>query len=51
MNQKITGLLFLSICIVLAILLLTKMISSTTSGGIFAVALILLGVALKRFTN
>ena len=51
MKQKSAGLLFLAICIVLAILLLTKTISSTVSGSIFALALIILGGASKGFTN
>lgn len=51
MKRKTAGILFLAICVVLAILLLTKTISSTVSGSIFALALIVLGVASKRFTN
>ena len=51
MKRKSAGLLFLSICIVLAILLFTKTISSTVSGSIFALALIILGGASKGFTN
>ena len=51
MNKKSAGLLFLSICIVLAFLLLTKAISILLSGSIFALALIILGGASKGFTN
>jgi uncharacterized membrane protein len=51
MNRKSASLLFLVICIVLTILLLTKTISSTMSGSIFTLALIILGGASKRFTN
>jgi uncharacterized membrane protein len=51
MEQNTAGLLFLAICIVLAILLLTKTIGSTASGSIFALALIKLGVASKGFTK
>lgn len=51
MKRKTAGILFLAICVVLAILLLTKTISSTVSGSIFALALIVLGVASKGFTN
>ncbi|NHZ87110.1 MAG: hypothetical protein GWP19_14760 [Planctomycetia bacterium] len=51
MKKKPAGLLFLAICIVLAILLLTKTISILVSGSIFALALIILGIASKGFTN
>jgi len=51
MNKKSASLLFLSVCIVLAILLLTKSINSTVSGSIFALALIILGVASKGFAK
>lgn len=43
MNGKVAGFLFLGICIVLAILLITKIISPLISGSIFAIALVLLG--------
>jgi len=49
MNRKSAGLLFLAICIILAILLLTKTISSTVSGIIFAAALVLLGIVSNGF--
>ncbi|MBU0581421.1 MAG: hypothetical protein KKA19_09625 [Candidatus Margulisbacteria bacterium] len=51
MNRQTAVSLFLAICIVLAILLLTKMISSPISGSIFALALIIFGIASKGFTN
>jgi len=51
MKRKSAGFLFLAICIILAILLLTKTISSTVSGSIFALALIIFGVASKGFTK
>ena len=51
MKRKTAGILFLAICVVLAILLLTKTISSTVSGSIFALALIILGSVSKGFTN
>ena len=51
MKKNTAGLLFLAICIVLAILLLTKTISSIVSGSIFALALIILGSASKGFTK
>ena len=49
MNRKSAGFVFLGICIILAILLLTHTISSTTSGIIFAIALVLFGVLTKGF--
>ncbi len=51
MKKRPAGLLFLAICIILAILLLTKTISVLVSGSIFALALIILGVASKGFTD
>ncbi len=51
MKQKSAGLLFLAICIVLAILLFTKTISGTVSGSIFALALIIVGGASRGFTK
>lgn len=51
MTKNTAGLLFLAICIVLAILLFTKTISSTVSGSIFALALIILGGASRGFTK
>lgn len=51
MNRKYAGLSFLCVCIALAILLLTKTISSITSGIIFAIALVLFGVLSKGFKN
>jgi len=51
MKQKTAGFLFLAVCIVLAILLLTKTISSIVSGSIFALALIIFGLASKGFTK
>ena len=51
MKKNTAGLLFLAICIVLAILLLTKTIGIIVSGSIFALALIILGIASRGFTN
>ena len=49
MSRKSTGVSFLIVCIILAMLLLTHTISSTTSGIIFAIALVLFGVLTKGF--
>ncbi|MEW6194266.1 MAG: hypothetical protein AB1521_03800 [Bacteroidota bacterium] len=49
MNKKLAGLLFLAVCIILALLLITKTITSTVSGLIFAVSLILFGLLSKGF--
>ena len=43
MNGRTAGFLFLSTCIVLAVLLLTAVVTPIVSGGVFAVALVLLG--------
>ena len=51
MKKKSAGLLFLAICIILAILLLTKTISILVSGIIFALALVILGIASRGFTD
>lgn len=51
MNRKTAGFLFLAVCIILAILLLTKTIFSTVSGILFAVALVLFGVLSNGFQN
>lgn len=49
MTGKNAGLTSLIICILLAILLLTKTITSITSGIIFAVALAVLGIQSNGF--
>jgi hypothetical protein len=49
MNGKTAGLAFLGICIILAILLIIKAITSLTSGIIFAIALVVLGGMSKGF--
>jgi hypothetical protein len=49
MNRKIAVTSFLSICLILAVLLLTKIITSTISGIIFAIALALFGSLSKGF--
>jgi uncharacterized membrane protein len=43
MNGNIAAFLFLGVCVILAILLLTDAIGPLLSGSIFAVALVLLG--------
>jgi len=49
MSGKFAGLIFLVICIFLAILLLADIITSTVSGILFAIALVLLGLLSKGF--
>lgn len=44
MNSKLAAILFVGVCIILAVLLLTKVITSIVSGIIFAIALILFGI-------
>lgn len=51
MNKKTAGLLFLGICIVLAVLLLLKAIPPLVSGGVFALALLVLGGVSLGFTR
>ncbi len=49
MSGRVAGLLFLGICVVLAILLLIGTITPLLSGSIFAVALVLLGGLSRGF--
>jgi len=42
-NSKVAGFLFIAICVVLAVLLLTRTIGIITSGAVFAIVLALLG--------
>ncbi len=49
MTGKYAGLTFLVVCILLAILLLTKTITSTVNGIIFAIALVVLGILSNGF--
>jgi len=49
MNRKTAAFLFLGVCLILALLLLTKTISPIISGFIFAVVLILFGSVSKGF--
>ncbi len=43
MRGRTAGFLFLGICIILAVLLLTEIIKPVLSGALFAAALVLLG--------
>lgn len=43
MNKNIAAMVFLAVCIVLALLLLSGTISPLVSGAVFAVALVVLG--------
>lgn len=49
MKNRTAGLLFLGVCIILAILLLTKTITMIVSGAIFAVALVIFGSLSRGF--
>jgi uncharacterized membrane protein len=51
MNRKTAALSFFGVCLVLAILLVTKAISPNFSGGIFAIALGAFGILSRGFTN
>lgn len=44
MNGRTASFAFLSICVVLAVLLMAGRISATTTGWIFAAALVVLGL-------
>ncbi len=49
MHPRTAGFLFLAICIILAILLLTDSITPMTSGCVFAVALVIPGGLSRGF--
>jgi len=49
MPGKLAGLIFLAICIILAILLLTKVTTPILSGILFAIAIVTLGLASQGF--
>jgi len=49
MKNKTAGALFLGVCVVLAILLLTKVITIMVSGAVFAVALVVFGLLSRGF--
>ncbi len=49
MDRKVARLLFLGVCIILAVLLITKLISPIVSGCVFAVALVCFGLLSRGF--
>jgi len=49
MSGRLAGIIFVAICVVLAILLLTKVTTVIASGIIFAIALVLLGLLSRGF--
>jgi hypothetical protein len=51
MSRKSAGFTFLGVCILLAILLLTRAITPLVSGVVFAVALVALGFLSRGFTK
>lgn len=51
MNARTAVLLFLAVCIILVVLLLTGTISAVVSGALFAVALVIVGIASRGFTR
>ncbi len=51
MNKKTAGLGFLGVCVVLAVLLLTKTISPILSGTFFAIALVGFGILSRGFSK
>jgi len=51
MNKKTAAMTFLVVCLVLAMLIVFGAISPALTGGIFALALILLGIVSRGFTN
>jgi hypothetical protein len=51
MNKKTAVLIFLGVCVLLAVLLATGAFSPVLSGSIFAVALIAFGMLSRGFTK
>ena len=49
MGRRAAGSVFLVICLLLAVLLITRTITPLVSGSIFAVSLVILGIASKGF--
>jgi len=49
MGKRTAGILFLGICLLLAILLITRTITFLVSGSVFAISLVALGTASKGF--
>jgi uncharacterized membrane protein len=51
MDKRKAGLIFLGICLVLAVLLALKVVSAILSGSIFAIALVVFGILSRGFTR
>jgi hypothetical protein len=51
MNKKTAAMMFLGICVLLALLLVAGTISPFLSGGIFAAALVVFGILSRGFTG
>jgi len=51
MNKRTAGLIFLAVCLTLAVLLAIKVISPVLSGSIFAIALLDFGIWSRGFTK
>ncbi len=49
MDGKVAGFLFLGVCLILAVLLLTRTITPLVSGTVFAVALVVFGGLSRGF--
>jgi hypothetical protein len=49
MKGRFAGLLFLGVCVTLAVLLLLHVISPVVSGAVFAIALVAFGVSSRGF--
>lgn len=49
MDRKVAGFVFLGVCVVLAVLLLTQVITPVISAALFAIALAVLGGASAGF--
>lgn len=49
MKRKVAGLIFLGVCLLLALLLIAKVITPILSSGLFALALVTLGLASNDF--
>ncbi len=49
MDRNVAAVLFLAVCIILAVLLLARAITPLVSGTVFAIALALFGLAARGF--
>ncbi len=49
MNGRVAGFLFLGVCLILAVLLLTRTITPLVSGTVFAAALVVFGGLSRGF--